>query len=163
MSFDRPQRIVRPAAPGELLKRFLAEERPRKAEAEHNPGYLALVRQCPCLSCGLDPCAEAAHVRFSAGSLGKANAMGRKPEDRFALPLCADDHRLAKNAQHHVGNERLYWARLGIDPLLTAERLFAQRGDLVAMRAVVMIAIAERNASLPVMPPNTGGGNCPQS
>jgi hypothetical protein len=37
--------------------------------------------------------------------------------------------------------------RIGMNPLMVCERLYKQRGDLVAMRAVVMTAIAERNKS----------------
>lgn len=48
-------------------------------------------------------------------------------------------------AQHSRG-ERMFWAELGINPLLVAQRLYAQRGDLVAMRAVILVAIAERKS-----------------
>ncbi|WP_256470504.1 hypothetical protein [Bradyrhizobium sp. 45] len=41
----------------------------------------------------------------------------------------------------------MFWAQLDINPLLVAQRLYAQRGNLVAMRAVVLVAIAERGAS----------------
>ncbi len=125
MSLDRPQRIVCSLAPGALLKRLDAPPRPRKADAERDSEYLDFVRQCPCLHCGLDPCYEAAHVRFASGAHGKASGMGKKPADRYALPLCPEHHRLARNC----------------------EQLYAQRGDLVAMRAVVIRAISERHAS----------------
>lgn len=49
-------------------------------------------------------------------------------------------HRLARRAQHNIA----FWHELGIDPLPICERLYAQRGDLVAMRAVILVAIAER-------------------
>ncbi len=140
---DRPQRIAYPVAPGDLLKRFDAPPRPRKTEAERDPEYLAAVRQCPCLSCGMDPAYEAAHVRFASGAHGKASGMGKKPEDRWALPLCPDDHRLFRTSQHYQG-EVQFWAKLNINPLIVCDRLYAQRGDLVAMRAVVIRAISER-------------------
>lgn len=70
--------------------------------------------------------------------------MGKKPEDKWALPLCGEDHRVARHAQHNQ-NEQAFWDGLGIHPLITATRLYAQAGDLVAMRAVVFVAIAERS------------------
>lgn len=72
--------------------------------------------------------------------------MQKKPADRWALPLCADDHRLARGAQHKRGEEA-FWRELGINPLLVCERLYAQSDDLVAMRAVIFVAIAERSAA----------------
>lgn len=143
MTHDRPQTINHNLAPGALLKRLDAPPRPHKAEAEWDPDYLAFVRQCPCLHCGLDPCSEAAHVRFASGAFGKASGMGKKPADRYALPLCPEHHRLARDCQH-AGSERVFWARLGINPLIVCDRLYPQRGDLVAMRAVVIQAISER-------------------
>lgn len=139
-----PRRLTPPAAPGELLKQLFAPPapRPRKDDGDHDPAYLALVRQCPCLHCGMEPC-EAAHVRMSSAAFGKASGLGKTPPDRWALPLCADDHRLARRAQHNQG-EAQFWAGLGINPLITCERLHAQRGDLVAMRAVIFSTIATR-------------------
>jgi hypothetical protein len=57
--------------------------------------------------------------------------------------LCPDDHRLSNTSQH-AGSEKLFWDKLGINPLLVAEQLYAQRSDLVAMRAVIFVAIAGR-------------------
>ena len=140
---DHPQRLSPPAEPGALLKRLTGIARVRQVETGSHPVYLALVRQCPCLHCGMDPAYEAAHLRMASGAHGKASGLGKKPDDRWALPLCPEHHRLANAAQHHRA-EYLFWHELGINPLLTAERLWEKRGDLVAMRAVVFTAIAER-------------------
>jgi hypothetical protein len=86
---------------------------------------------------------EAAHVRFASAAFGKASGLQKKPDDKWALPLCADDHRLNRDAQHHRG-ELAFWHELGINPLLTCQRLHAQAGDLVAMRAVILTTIAHR-------------------
>jgi hypothetical protein len=141
---DFPQRIVVLARPGELLKHA---GRPHIARAKDDEvdDYLAKVRQCPCLHCGMDPAYEAAHVRMASGAHGKASGMGKKPSDNWALPLCPEHHRLAVRSQHNQG-ERSFWAELGLAPLLICENLYAQRGDLVAMRAVIFSAIAEREA-----------------
>jgi len=147
MTFPRPRRLTPPAAPGELLKQLLAPSprRPHRCEGERDPDYLAMVRQCPCLHCGMEP-SEAAHVRMSSAAYGKTSGMAKKPEDRWALPLCADDHRLARHAQHNQG-EAQFWHAIGINPLLTCQQLHAQRGDLVAMRAVIFSTIANRGGT----------------
>ena len=40
-------------------------------------------------------------------------------------------------AQQHQIGEVAFWDRIGISPLLVAEKLYGKRGDLVAMRAVM--------------------------
>ena len=57
---------------------------------------------------------------------------------------CAEHHRNARNAQHKQG-EAAFWADLGINAPQACVRLYAQRDDLVAMRAVVFVIIAERS------------------
>lgn len=141
MTLPRPQRLTPPARPGELLKRFDAP--PAKRKSESQPDYLAQVRQLPCLYCGVEPCGEAAHISYSSAQFGKSNSFGKRAHDSCALPLCRDDHLNARHAQHK-GSEEAFWTALGISPYLVAKHLYAQRGDLVAMRAVVMVAIANR-------------------
>jgi hypothetical protein len=86
---------------------------------------------------------EAAHVRFASAAFGKASGLGKKPADRWALSLCAGCHRLNRDAQHNR-NEQEFWQSLGINPLATCVDLYAQRGDLVAMRYVVFVTISKR-------------------
>ena len=138
----RPRRLTPPAPIGSMLKSPSAERTAPRKDAS-DAAYLARVRLCPCLRCGMDPC-EAAHVRFASAAFGKASGLQTKPEDRWALSLCASCHRLARDAQHNRG-EQEFWDSLGINPLATCVKLYAQRHDLVAMRAVVMVAIAERS------------------
>ena len=142
MTLPRPRRLQPPAPPGALLKCFADPPRRITTDAR-SPDYLDMVRQLPCLYCGVSPC-EAAHVRFASGAFGKASGMGKKPDDRWALSLCADCYRLAKHAQHNHGEER-FWEAIGINPLLVCQSLWAQRHDFVAMQAVVMVAIANRS------------------
>ena len=145
MTFTRPRRLTPPALPGTLLKRLTAPyPTPRKDEGERDPDYLANVRQCPCLHCGMEP-VEAAHVRMSSAAFGKASGMQKTPPDKWALPLCAGCHRLNRNAQHNQGEAR-FWAELGINPLITCVKLYAQRADLDAMRAVIFTTIANRGS-----------------
>lgn len=147
MTRSRPQRIFTPSPPGTLLKRAGAADVPQRLRNEKAPedaDYLALVRQLPCLHCGVEPCGEAAHVKFSSFQFGRTNSLGKRPHDRDALPLCRQDHLDARHAQHRQ-SEVAFWDGLGISPYYVAGRLYAQRGDIVAMRAVVMVAIAERS------------------
>lgn len=140
---QHPQRLALSTPPGTLLKRLFGlapRARTRAVEGDNNRAYLALIRQLPCLHCSLEPCWEAAHVRRQSGIHNKRSDMGKKPADRWAAPLCHEHHML----QHRIG-ELQFWYELGIDPLLTCGRLWAKRGDFVAMRAVVMQTIAERS------------------
>jgi hypothetical protein len=137
-----PQRISAIAPIGSLLKRFDVPTT-RPAPRGKDPSHLALVRQCPCLSCGLDIGCEPAHVRYASAAYGRSSGMARKPLDSDVVPLCADCHRLGRAAQHS-GNEEAFWIRLGVDPLAVCRRLYAQRGDLVAMRSVIFTTTAAR-------------------
>lgn len=144
MNRSRPQRLTPPAPLGSLLKRATVPTATARTSSFGDADYLALVRQCPCLHCGLDPSGEAAHVRLASAAYRKSSGMGKRPEDRWSLPLCREDHLLARHAQHNR-NEGEFWESLGINPLLACERLYAQRGDLVAMRAVCFVVISERS------------------
>ena len=137
----KPQRIALPSTPGALFKRLQGTIRLIRTReiGDRDPVYLTLVRQCPCLYCGLEPAGEAAHVRRQSGVHNKRGGMGKKPADRWALPLCHEHHML----QHQIG-ELAFWYDVGLDPLLVCEHLYRQRGDPVAMRAVVLRAIGER-------------------
>lgn len=139
-----PRRVAATAPPGSLLKRHSIQ--PRKDVREttgRDAAYLAKVRQLPCVKCGVEPCGVAAHLRMNSGLYGKRQAMARKPDDSWTTPLCDGCHTNDRDAQHRIG-EREFWHRLGINPFLLCQRLHSARGDLVAMRAVVMVAIAER-------------------
>jgi len=150
MNANFPRRIVHPFPPGSLLKRVSVQPRTRPEVTGRDLPYLALVRQLPCLKCGMEP-SESAHVRFASAAYGKASGLQKKPEDRWALSLCVSCHRLARDAQHNR-REQDFWSDLGISPLATCVKLYAQRADLVAMRAVVMVAISERTASPSSLP-----------
>jgi len=146
MTLHKPQRLSQPAAPGALLKRAVNLHnimRMRLIEPERDEAYLELIRQFPCLKCMMEPCGEASHTRISSAAFNKRGGMGKKPADRFAVPLDHGCHVRDPDALHRIG-EYIFWANLGINPLLVAERLYGVRGDLVAMRAVVLQAISER-------------------
>jgi hypothetical protein len=126
-------RISPKARPGSLLK----GERKPGAKRDKAQDYLALIRKCPCLACDNDPAGEAAHLRLTAPS--KPNAgVGKKPDDVWVLPLCADCHR----KQHRYG-EAVFWRWLGINPLTVCQHLWACDG-IEAMRSAIFAARENR-------------------
>lgn len=111
------------------IPRNVGNPRPASKREGMRSKHLAFVRQLPCIACGAPGPCDAAHVRMSVAEHGKFNAMSRKPDDKFALPVCARCHR---SDQHTKYGEPEFWARLGIDPVNAALRLFAVTGDLDA-------------------------------
>lgn len=81
--------------------------------------YLDWLHDLPCIVTGRLG-VEAAHVSFAVPALGKlGRGLGRKESDRWAVPLCPEEHR----NQHAIG-EREYWDLHGIDPCVVALALF---------------------------------------
>ncbi len=106
MTRNHPKRLTPPAAPGSLLKSITVAA-PRRERAEprggdhpDQPDYRTSLHRLPCLYCGMEP-SEAAHVRFASAAFGKASGLQKKPHDKYCVPLCAEDHRLARHAQHN--------------------------------------------------------------
>lgn len=75
------------------------------------PGFLQWLRGRPCAVCGAVESIEAAHVDY-AGDKG----MATKVSDRFAVAMCAADHR----SQHMFGWSD-FEARHNFDALAAAE------------------------------------------
>lgn len=101
--------------------------------------YLARIRTLPCVVCGCAQCTEAAHIRFSLSHDGPTG-IGRRPDDRWALPLCGDCHR-----RQHSGGERAFWRLVELDPHAIADKLHKafQTGDINDMVAVLNAARAQ--------------------
>jgi len=82
------------------------------------PAYLAFLRRQSCcvgphLRDGCEGRTDPAHLRFSDAAAGRRNpGPGRKSDDRWCVPLCRKHH----DAQHARGNERAWWASVGLDP-----------------------------------------------
>lgn len=92
---------------------------------EECPAFLAFVRRLACCACGAPAPSQAAHVRMGCPEIGKrSTGIGERPSDRWAVPLCADCHLDAPDAQHKIG-EKLFWS-FGVDPLALAAKLWAQ-------------------------------------
>lgn len=85
----------------------------------HDPGFLAFLRTRCCCICanGRVENIEAAHIRI--GFL----ALCKKPDDRYAVPLCSYHHRL-----QHSMNETGFWALYGEDPFAIAAELYRRYG-----------------------------------
>lgn len=100
-----------------------------------SPTHLDLVRSLPCILSGRP--AEAAHIRYADAAHGKTETgAGRKPDDRWTVPLAPELHRLLKGCQHD-SNERDWWAQFGIDPLAVAKQLWG-KNRLTMERVVIM-------------------------
>lgn len=88
-------------------------------------GFISSLHEQKCCVCGRSP-VQAAHIRMGCPERGKRHiGMGEKPDDRWAVPLCAGCHLDDRQAQHK-GGERQFWERVGIDPFAVAERLYSE-------------------------------------
>jgi hypothetical protein len=79
-----------------------------------NREHLRSVAKQPCLICGRKP-SDPHQLRYL-----QPRALGRKPSDEFAVPLCRVHHR----AVHRSRDERAWWQRAGIDPIKVARKLW---------------------------------------
>ena len=77
--------------------------------------YLQTLRGKPCLVCGFG--GEVHHLTFA-----EPNAMGMKVGDNWCVPLCHAHHM----ELHGFGDERLWWAMQGIEPVPIAEKFFEE-------------------------------------
>jgi hypothetical protein len=92
-------------------KSVLAVAAPRRYR---NRQHLRSVAKQPCLICGRKP-SDPHHLRYL-----QPRALGRKPSDEFAVPLCRVHHR----AVHRARDERAWWQTAGIDPIKVAHKLW---------------------------------------
>jgi hypothetical protein len=87
-----------------------------KPVRERDRDHLRFVAAQPCLVCGRTP-SDPHHVKFA-----EQRTMGRKVGDRFTVPICRLHHR----ELHRRGNERAWWQKQAIDPLVVAASLWAK-------------------------------------
>jgi ERF superfamily len=100
-----------PAQAKGVDKSMLAVAAPRRYRSRD---HLRYVMQQPCLVCGRKP-SDPHHLRYM-----QPRALGRKPSDEFAVPLCRVHHREA----HRARDERAWWKAAGIDPIKIARKLW---------------------------------------
>jgi hypothetical protein len=87
-----------------------------KPVRERDRDHLRFVAAQPCLVCGRTP-SDPHHIKFA-----EQRAMGRRVSDRFTVPICRLHHR----ELHRRGNERAWWQKQAIDPLVVAASLWAK-------------------------------------
>jgi hypothetical protein len=102
-----------PDQPDGINKSGLVVATPRRYR---NREHLLYVAQQACLICGRKQ-SDPHHLRYL-----QPRALGRKPSDEFAVPLCRSHHR----AVHRVGDEQAWWKAAGIDPVKVARQLWRQ-------------------------------------
>lgn len=87
---------------------------------------------------------EDAHIRYSDAAWGKVNpGVGKKPDDKWTVPLSAARHRLDPDSQHN-SDERDFWERHGIDPLPIARALWLASGNYEEGMKIILSAINDR-------------------
>jgi hypothetical protein len=96
---------------GKIHKSVLTIGMPRRYR---NKEHLRFVARQPCLLCGRKP-SDPHHLRYV-----QPRALGRKPSDEFAIPLCRVHHREV----HRAKDEKALWQQAGIDPLKVARKLW---------------------------------------
>lgn len=103
---------------------FRTEPEPPRRRPKKRSDYLAFLHKLPCVITGRTG-VQAAHLSYANvfhGHFGRGK--GTKAPDRFALPLCPEEH-----AAQHAMNERSYWEAKGIDPHALANTLFGLWND----------------------------------
>ena len=118
---------------GRIDKSVLTLSTPRRYR---NKEHLRYVAQQPCLLCARKP-SDPHHLQFV-----QPRALGRKPSDEFAVPLCRAHHRAA----HRAGEERAWWKAAGIDPIKIARKLWKETlADKRPVRPNPLLQAAQTN------------------
>jgi hypothetical protein len=118
--------------------------------------HVKSVAKQPCLVCGRRP-ADAHHLRSA-----QSPALGRKVSDEFTVPLCRGHHREV----HHCGDEAAWWAKIGINPTVTARALWLKTHPLPPAHAgpkvtnLVSTTNSQQSDSKDNQPVTRRGRNC---
>lgn len=102
-----------PPLTGRIDKSVLALPLPRRLR---DKAHLRFVARQPCLVCGRQP-SDAHHLRFA-----QSRGLGLKVSDEFTVPLCRAHHR----ELHQSGKEVDWWAKMAIEPIDIALKLWTQ-------------------------------------
>ena len=117
-------------------------KQPRMEDAAH----LAALRRLPCVCCGETRGIEAAHIRLTSTEWAQRVGIrtgaggGEKPADCWALPMCADHHRIGPEAEHKIGTKE-FWRRRQRDPHAIAWALYEASPDRERMTSIVFQAL----------------------
>jgi hypothetical protein len=110
-----------------------ASKPPRRRDKEHR----RFISRQPCLVCGRQP-SDPHHLRFA-----QSKALGRKVSDEFTVPLCRSHHR----ELHRTSNEVGWWARLGIDPMAMAYKLWTQTHPIPTPEVIAITDVGMSDAA----------------
>lgn len=89
-----------------------------------NERHLKFIRGLYCVICGSGEC-DAAHIRTGSRKWDKDyTGMGRKPDDKWTLPLCRPHH-----TEQHGMNEMAFWEKYDKDPFSIANDLYSVTGN----------------------------------
>lgn len=121
-------------------------------QREYDPPYRAAIARLPCFAClckgKFKRGVHVAHVRAVSQEHGKPyTAKGRKPSDRWTLPLCPPHHTgdvsRIKVSQHSM-DEIDFWSALGVhDVFQVCLDLSAAYDQGLAMGPVLALAASE--------------------
>lgn len=114
---------------------FQREPEPPKRRPKKRSDYLAFLHLLPCVVTGRYG-VQAAHLSYASimhGHFGRAKQT--KAPDRFALPLCEEEHALQHSGS--AGSEREFWASKGINPHDLANTLWGLFCDYDEDEAVI--------------------------
>jgi hypothetical protein len=140
MTFLVPIRSASLAVRGELAPDGIDKSVLHLSEVRRyrDKAHLKFVASRPCLVCGRKP-SDPHHLRFV-----QVRALGRKVSDEFAVPLCRLHHR----ELHRVRNETGWWAKLGIDAVGIARKLWEATRSASGRRPS---ATVESSAAVPAV------------
>jgi ERF superfamily/YqaJ-like viral recombinase domain len=110
---DKSNTKAKPPRSKPIDKGVLTYPEPRRIR---DRDHVRFVAQQPCLVCGRQPC-DPHHLRFA-----QSRALSRKASDEYTVPLCRGHHREV----HRHGDEAAWWKVTGLDPIVTARRLWVQ-------------------------------------
>lgn len=113
---------------------FARDVAPPQSSPKKRKDYLAFLHELPCVVTGRYG-VQAAHLSYASimhGHFGRGKQT--KAPDRFALPLCPEEHALQHSGK--VGSERDYWASKGINPHDLANTLWGLFCDYDEAEAV---------------------------
>ncbi|WP_370194272.1 MULTISPECIES: hypothetical protein [Aurantimonas] len=115
---------------------FALDPSGKETRRREDPKHLAFLRTLPSVVSGAYG-VEACHLRAASPKHRKqSTGKGRKPDDRFCLPLTPAEHR-----QQHSMNELEFWRIHGIDdPFAIALALYAVTGNEAEALKVIMFA-----------------------
>ena len=111
-----------------------------KLRRSRDKDHLRFIANQPCTVCGRQPC-EAHHIRHA-----QPRALSRKVSDEFTVPLCRVHHR----ELHQKGDERAWWGKFNIDPMLIALRFWQEtRGVATRARTASKESVSDGNGEMP--------------